>query len=294
MKPRTMGTLLARGCASARVEREFQRWFLEHVARVKQAVPVRELEAVLVGIGSGAPLSLLEEALGQFRVASASTGTLTEILEKSMVSQLKPVCIPEAAVTEDEGWTVKRWRFDKNVPAAARAHLKQVFENLRHYVPGVDVKLTRLDVEFTQFVKGSQSGRATGLSHGMERWIQISYDPRYRPLGPAPLRTGKTAWTVDKSSSGTLRHEVGHAVSKSLMGYHRLPDLAVSASKVKIRNAWRAAVQRSSNVVVSEYSTKSAEELFAECFSAYTHPDHVDQLPSEILNFMRKYLGGTP
>lgn len=96
------------------------------------------------------------------------------------------------------------------------------------------------------------------------------------------FKIGDGAWNTTDSFMGTVKHEFGHRF------YYQLgPGMSEWNNIFSTKgSSWFA-----SNV--SEYGATNYEEAFAECFSAYTNPQHGNKqsLPIEIIEFFRKYGG---
>lgn len=99
------------------------------------------------------------------------------------------------------------------------------------------------------------------------------------------MKLGADVWSVDSSMAGTIRHEYGHRFYyNALDGDTRLAfemDMSEHAGRFVSSNA------------ISQYSTESGPELFAESFSAYTAPNYEKgMLPPDIEAFMDKHVAG--
>jgi len=99
------------------------------------------------------------------------------------------------------------------------------------------------------------------------------------------LGTGSHA--VDLSFYGTYRHELGHHVHANLMW----TDAKHSVTRrSEWENLWEIYGHRD---YVSDYSKTNSMEFFAECFTAYTHPNYKSEqikLPTDIHNYFKEVL----
>ena len=102
------------------------------------------------------------------------------------------------------------------------------------------------------------------------------------PVGPLTLGVHHT---VDRSISGTVRHEYGHHIGINLYVKEQkfeqeLDGLFLKYNKISPKG-------------VSSYATSSQHELFAEAFTAYTHSGYGksgNKLQPDLENFMAKWI----
>jgi hypothetical protein len=87
-------------------------------------------------------------------------------------------------------------------------------------------------------------------------------------------------WSVDSSYSGVIRHEYGHAVQS-----------VIRQNNFRLYNEWQRIADDVVPQLVSEYGATNASELFAESFSAYTHPNYTGGLPDVIQEFFDRNIG---
>jgi len=95
------------------------------------------------------------------------------------------------------------------------------------------------------------------------------------------LRIGGKAWDVGDDFFSVTRHEFGHRVYR--------PN---KEEWLKLHNELRGNVFFSQNV--SSYAASNADEAFAECFAAYTHPDYGKagvRLPAKVEKFFEQAFG---
>lgn len=98
------------------------------------------------------------------------------------------------------------------------------------------------------------------------------------------IAAGRPVWTVDDTFGGTVRHELGHALT---MDRHVSRLLAAYRDKLS-PNTVREWVQRT----VSEYAATNAKETIAEAFCLYTSPDYTKgSLPQWLEEIVRDMLG---
>ena len=94
------------------------------------------------------------------------------------------------------------------------------------------------------------------------------------------LRYG--TWTVDASTTGSMRHALAH----HLLG--QLPKKTIEEFQTLINTVGVGAISAS----VSIYASTNADEAFAEMFTAYTHPEYTERdLPLEFHLFFSRLLG---
>lgn len=90
-------------------------------------------------------------------------------------------------------------------------------------------------------------------------------------------------WVVDTSFGGSFRHEYGHHV-----WYTSFTPL----QKQNWDDIWRSMKTNEKKATVSKYAASHPEELWAESFCAYTHPEYKrGSLPLVIEEFLDKAIG---
>jgi len=143
-------------------------------------------------------------------------------------------------------------------------------------------ELPNLSFEFVDQIKNSPPEVLGGYIIGNKQSaIQVT-----DRLGKSTsnLKTGE--WMVDRSTTGVVRHEIGHAVNDTLPLNQRMEWNAISSE-----------FRGSSDVkrLVSQYGGQDSSELFAESFSFFTHRNYgkpnTPRLPESIENYMARVTG---
>lgn len=102
---------------------------------------------------------------------------------------------------------------------------------------------------------------AVGLFTQLDKKIQVAVGGHARMQGPLAIG----GWSVDDSLSGTVRHEIGHSI-----GYTRKSGPIQDAAYELFKNETPEFLQKN----LSKYAAESPQEIIAETWCAYTHPDY--------------------
>jgi SPP1 gp7 family putative phage head morphogenesis protein len=155
-------------------------------------------------------------------------------------------------------------------------YLSSEFPVLDKFLSGAPVKQIEL---FDGKIKGASVGIAGQYSWSSKR-IQL------RVTGSEISKRGTLSFgksSIENSLTGTYRHELGHA-------YH---DSLTLSQQNKFIKVWDSIPKRRWQKDVSQYAGTNMQELFAEAFSAYTHPKYGvggKRLPKSLHSFFEKDL----
>lgn len=101
-------------------------------------------------------------------------------------------------------------------------------------------------------------------------------------------KVGKLEHNVGKGTKDTLRHEYGHKVWYEMLSSNERSKFGSIGSRM-IRKVGKSVW--SDRHPVSQYAGTNIQELYAESFSAYTHPNYKEgSLPAEIESFLKDTL----
>jgi SPP1 gp7 family putative phage head morphogenesis protein len=160
---------------------------------------------------------------------------------------------------------------------AMRGEAASILDDLVKRHPDLEGRIQRvhldsIKVETDRVLRGGAGGRYT--EYGTEKYINVSGHKSWARATNVP-DIGPKAYSVDESVSGFLRHELGHAI---------MPKGKVPLQK------WEAAT-KGIKTKISKYGASNSHELFAEAFSAYTHPGYVrGTLPKTIEKYFDDFL----
>lgn len=193
------------------------------------------------------------------------------------------------------------WRGAEGMGRFASETLKDEFMSLRTRFPGFklasDSRPCKFQVSNKEYV--DIEGRPQGSSIGSFRYnsffpkdnmITIAGTHRYinREWGPR-LSEGRPSFTCDPSMRGTITHESGHFFH--LGGGLQSVAVEKGYSPFHYSVMWESIARSIPKNAVSKYGSTNDHELFAESFSAYTHPGYRGDLPKPIHDFMKEVLG---
>lgn len=183
----------------------------------------------------------------------------------------------------------------QKIVAGALMDLKSRFPSVSKFMAGKDKG--RMVVEPVHEIKTLAKGaggkpkrvNAAGLYSGGNNEIRLAAGKGGKSMNAKRnvLKVGKTSWAVGgEEFLSVMTHEYGH----------RFHDRALSK---KARSEWASMSRshltrgRKGNHSVSKYGSTNHEELFAESFSAYTHPKYrKGMLPKDIESFFDKHVKG--
>lgn len=171
---------------------------------------------------------------------------------------------------------------------------------LKKLVKKSDKKLTSFEVQNLSGVH-DQEGVLGTYDPGINQ-KRIYLATKGKNQKTAKLNVGGS-WGVEKSLKGTIRHEYGHWVHLS------------GGIDSKMKSKWRSLLEKNSDFnlyyptdqflyqaakknvgkKISVYGSTDADEMFAESFSAYTHPEYKDskkKLPKFIEKFFDEQFKG--
>jgi hypothetical protein len=136
-------------------------------------------------------------------------------------------------------------------------------------------------------------GKARILLSGKLRYANETKEPWIAKHSDTPN------WNTDMSFAGVYRHELGHAVqhkhrSNSVdinnPGLQEITQVSKWVSETKAGADWGTLFEEKRHAP-SQYAKTNPGELFAECFSAYTHKNYKGGLTPQVEAFMKKLLG---
>lgn len=144
---------------------------------------------------------------------------------------------------------------------------------------------------------GQLGGGAIGSYSGNSKRIRLAIGGKSLS---GKLRMGE--FNLDPTVTGTLRHEFGHFVHYEKIGLHSGTSEPLTDAALEWRSLWKTRMagkfggQKGIELTISEYASTNERELFAESFSAFTHPDYTfvkgrSGLPPDIHDFMVKHIG---
>lgn len=171
----------------------------------------------------------------------------------------------------------------------AKEHLKIVAEEMERCAVGAGklVDYGWVEIRTLRLNPRSAFKRAGTMNYGTYHREFHSIEIAAGRLGKGgPLQLGKQV--AEATGRGTVRHEYGHAVYQAL---GKRSSAAVDEWATLVRTRTQVGWARA----VSQYGSTNNSELFAECFSAWTHPEYAAakrRLPKEVEQFFIKHLGG--
>lgn len=163
-----------------------------------------------------------------------------------------------------------------------RQGVKEVFENNRI--------INSINFKNVEYIKNEVSDKNGALWTIKTKQIDVAIKKAH--FNSTNLKHGLL---VDDpySLSARIRHEIGHAVHENLMDFKKgkkvYDEWMVATGSSKLRSPY---AYTKFSTTVSRYGSTDGYELFAESFSAYTHPNYQRGfLPKRIEDFMDKYIG---
>lgn len=161
----------------------------------------------------------------------------------------------------------------------------EVLQHLSDAYPAFSSFIKKKPVEIEEYKKGyiphSTHQAAMGTYDIRNKKVLISTDSSlYKGISDKFELGGNV---VDISPRGVMRHELGHHFYMHGVNAKSFKQLAV----IRKKNPELAAK-------VSKYGATDSHELFAEMFTAYTHPDYAkskNKLPEVLDTFMKGVLG---
>jgi len=163
--------------------------------------------------------------------------------------------------------------------------LEQSFPGLKRLADNKQLAVSLLNEDNFAAFRGEGWQNVAGVYPPNKIVLRADYLNRVDSTPGYNLGTG--SHVVDLSFYGVYRHELGHHVHANLMW----ADAKYSVTRrSEWENLWEIYGHRD---YVSNYSKTNSKEFFAECFTAYTHPNYKSEqikLPTEIHNYFKEVL----
>lgn len=170
---------------------------------------------------------------------------------------------------------------------------------------GSGTALTRIDFRGSKYIPlRSGQGGIMGAYYPADHRMVLSASTSWQDRGLLTL--GRNRHNVGKDFASTFRHEWGHAIEEGLFGKSIKPDPrrpfidpnwdGPTISMPYERRVWAETYRGNRKMFeneVSRYSATDPSEAFAECFSAYTHPEYGvegERLPKVIEDALERIL----